>query len=254
MNRRAKVESGRRRKLAQLAPYDVVAFVASAGGHAAIESILRALPADFSVPMVVIQHLAPGVELPFRSTRRPLPFTVRWAQGGEVIAPRCVLVAPPRTFFELLPDGTCAVSPCARGALDKPIDRLLQSLAESFAHRAIGVVLSGMLDDGADGAFELRSVGGAVIVQSGAEYGSMPQAAIGRGGADVALPVEEIAGLLVELAAGGDLPRPPSELRSRAGVVCRRRAGASGDAVGRLERNTAGSSGRMAAGAVDRGA
>jgi chemotaxis response regulator CheB len=199
----------------QAPAYDVVALVASAGGHAAIGALLRTLPADFSVPIVVLLHLAPSAALPFMHLRRPLPLSLRWASAGAVISAGVVLVAPPRSFLELLPGGSCVLSLCERGALDKPIDRLLQSLAESFAHRAIGVVMSGMLSDGADGAFALRSAGGVIIVQSGAEYGSMPQAAILRAGADVTLPVEEIGALLTKLAAGGSVPRE-LELRAQA--------------------------------------
>jgi signal transduction histidine kinase/chemotaxis response regulator CheB len=214
MKRRAKVGAAKRRKPKRAASYDVIALVASAGGHIAIESILRALPAGFPVPIVVMQHFPPDVAEPLRSFARYLPFTVVWARASSVLGPGCVLVAPPRSFLEILPDGTCAISPCERGPRDKPIDRLLRSLARSFAHQAIGVVLSGMMDDGADGARELRAAGGSVIVQSGADYGEMPRAAVRSGGADVVIPIEQIGSLLIDLAAGAAISRPVSELQA----------------------------------------
>src|SRR5262249_50167816 len=129
-----------------------------------------------------------------------------------------VLVAPPRSFLEVMPDGTCSISPCERGASARPMDRLLRSIARSFAHRAIGVVLSGMLDDGAEGARELREAGGVVIAESEADFGEMPRAAVRNGGADVALVVDQIGPLLIDLAGGAPVPRPVSELEAVAAL------------------------------------
>lgn len=214
MEAHARVDIGDALDVAQTAPYDVVALVASAGGRAALECVLHALPSGFPIPIVVMQHLAHDVCEPLRPFAASLPFSVEWATTGAALAPQAVLVAPPRSFLEILPDATCVVSPCELGARAKPMDRLLQSVARSFAHRAVGVVLSGMMDDGADGARALHAEGGYVIVQSDAEYAEMPHAAIRSGGVDVKLPAEEIATLLIELAAGAAIPRPLSELQA----------------------------------------
>jgi two-component system chemotaxis response regulator CheB len=194
MNHHAKATAANSRRPERAAPYaapyDVVALVASAGGIAAIGSALQALPKGFSVPVLVMQHLPPDAERPW-SKSRLLPFAIEWARAGSVLGRGRVLVAPPRSFLEVMPDRSCSIWPCERETRDKPIDRLLRSLARSFAHRAIGVVLSGMLDDGAEGARELREAGGSVIVQSEAEFGAMPRAVVRSGGADVTLPVEQ---------------------------------------------------------------
>jgi hypothetical protein len=192
----------------------VVALVASAGGSAAIASVLRALPETFSVPIVVMEHFpADGAE-PLASCSRFVPFACEWARAGTELARGRVLIAPPRSFLEVMPDGSCSVSPCKLGPRERPIDRLLRSIARSFAHRAIAVILSGMMDDGADGARELRSAGGSIIVQSDADYGEMPNAVLRCGGADLTLPVEQIASLLIELDGGATIPRPVSELEA----------------------------------------
>ncbi len=135
--------------------------------------------------MVLMQHLSPASA--FVETYGPrTPFTLEWAGDRSVLAAGKVLVCPPRCFVELLPDGSLQLLPCEGGALQKPIDRLLQSVARSHAQRAIGVVLTGMGSDGAAGARELHLAGGQVLVQSeaSAQYPDMPRAAIGQAAGD----------------------------------------------------------------------
>ena len=194
-------------------PFDVVALIASAGGHEAISTIVEHLPARFPLGLVIVQHLG------LQSTRVVdlldswVPFPVRWAEDGAPVAPGQVLVCPPRTFLELLPDGTCALAPCERGALDYPLTHFLDSVARSYGPRAIAVVLSGMGDDGAVGAQHLHEAGGCVLVQDAhtAAFAAMPLAAVQAGAADLVLPVEQIAAVVVALAAGRPVPRPPTE-------------------------------------------
>jgi chemotaxis response regulator CheB len=73
---------------------------------------------------------------------------------------------PAPVVVELLPDGTCVVAPCERGALDEPIDRFLESVARSFGHLAISVVLTGLGNGGAAGARQIHLAGGRVLVQN----------------------------------------------------------------------------------------
>ena len=67
---------------------DIVALVASAGGHVAIPTLLRDLPADFDVPIVVMQHLGPDATGTLKVYGRSLPFAVEWAASGSALAPR----------------------------------------------------------------------------------------------------------------------------------------------------------------------
>src|SRR5262245_44305407 len=110
-------------------PCEVIALVGSAGSHAAIGTILHALPAAFPVPLVVLQHLGPESTRAADLYGRAGPCAVAWAASEATLAPHQVLVGPPRSFLELLPDGTCVVAPCARGALEHPFDRFLESVA-----------------------------------------------------------------------------------------------------------------------------
>jgi chemotaxis response regulator CheB len=195
-------------------PYDVLALGASAGGHAAVAAVLQALPPDFAVPIVVMQHLAPDAQGTVDMYRRLVPYAVEPLLPHSRLAPGTLLICPPRTFVDLLPDGTFALAPNARGAVDKPIDRLLASLARSFGHRAIGVILTGMGADGALGARELHLAGGRIIVQNeaSAEFPDMPRAAIGAGAADLVVPLQDIGQVIASLATKA--PWPPSPARS----------------------------------------
>lgn len=197
------------------ARFDVVVLGASAGGETAILTILKELPPDFDVPLVVMQHLSP--ESSFVEVYGPrVPLAVEWAGEQSVLAARKVLVCPPRSFVELLPDRSLRLHPCEAGALHRPIDRLLQSAARSFAHRAIGVVLTGMGSDGAAGARELQAAGAQVLVQSAAsaEYPDMPRVAIAAGAATLVVPLCDLAQVIAELVAGTPRPRPRSELQA----------------------------------------
>lgn len=195
-------------------PFDVVALAGSAGSHAAITTLLRDLPADFVVPIIVMQHLPPDSAGTAALYRNGTPFAVEWVTAESALAPHTVLICPPRSFVEVLPDGTFVLAPCERGAVDKPFDRLLTSLARSFGHRAIGVVLTGMGADGALGARELKLAGGRVIVQSEAssEYTEMPKAAISAGAADLVVPLADLGQVIGEVASSTPRPKARSEL------------------------------------------
>lgn len=184
--------------------FDVLVLAASAGGHAAILTVLRGLPADFPLPILIMQHLAPGNAGTAAMYGRCLPFPVEWVHTDSILAPGKVLICPPKSFVELLPDGSFMLSPNERGTVDKPIDRLFESLARSFGERALGVILTGMLSDGALGARQLHLAGGKVVVQSEAtsEYFGMPRAAIQADAADLVVPLEDIGPLLGKMVAG----------------------------------------------------
>lgn len=198
----------------------VVAIVASAGGHAAVSAVLRSLPEPFTVPLIVMQHLGPSsTETPSLYSRQT-PMRVETLDAGTVLQPGTVYVVPPRVFVELMPDGTSALKPCERGAIDKPLDRFLDSVARSFGRHAIGVVLTGMGNDGAAGARHLHDVQGRVLVQSedSAEHPGMPRAAIDAGAADLVVPLSDLGLVIAEVASGTPRRKAASELRAIARV------------------------------------
>ncbi|MBV8758443.1 MAG: hypothetical protein JO257_14245, partial [Deltaproteobacteria bacterium] len=193
--------------------FDVVVVVGSLGAEGAIVSILKALPRDLAVPVVVMQHLSPDSEVVAFYGKRLEQRAVEWFEEGAALAPGKVHVCPPRSFVELLPNGTCRLAPCGGGS-ERPMDRLFESVARSFAHRAIGVVLTGMGSDGAIGACELHRAGGRVIVQSpeSAKSQEMPRAAIAAGASDLIVGLPDIAQIIGEIVAGTPRPKARSEL------------------------------------------
>ncbi|MGI5240928.1 chemotaxis protein CheB [Dactylosporangium sp. CA-139066] len=190
---------------------DVVALVASAGGLGALTTVLRGLPADLEAAVVVQQHLAARSSALPQVLARRTGRAVAVAADGDRLTPGAVLVCPPRRHFEVLPDGTCALMPSA-GARERPHDALLVSLADSYGPRALAVVLTGMLNDGAAGTAALKAAGGMVIAQSEdtAEQPSMPRAAA-EAGADLVLPLHEIGPAIASAVRGGRLPRASAE-------------------------------------------
>jgi PAS domain-containing protein len=118
--------------------------------------------------------------------------------------------------LEIFPDGTCTLHE-AGGALEYPHDALLTSVADSYGRRALGVVLSGFGRDGAAGVAALKAAGGISIAQSEetAEQAAMPERAADAG-ADVVLPLPDIAGVIADVVCGGALPLPPTEVHAAA--------------------------------------
>ncbi|UQA55456.1 chemotaxis protein CheB [Polyangium aurulentum] len=196
--------------------FDVVGLVTSLGGLEALGAVLRELPPDFPVPVVVFQHLsAQGSQLaPLLGRRTRLP--VSWAADGQRLAPGEIKVAPPGSRLEIMPDGTFSLSPGEPSWRDMPLDVFLESLADSFGRRALAVVLTGLGKDGSVGARKLKDAGGTVLVQSEdtAEASSMPRAAIENGAADLVLPLHDIGKVIREVVAGARLPRPHTEIEA----------------------------------------
>jgi signal transduction histidine kinase/chemotaxis response regulator CheB len=205
------------RRVAEVpAGYDLIVVGASAGGHAAVIKMLTGLPQDLSLTVVLLMHLPPEATLG-GWTRQP--YAVEWVGTGTRIGQRKLLIAPPQSFVELLPNGFFALSACPGGAMALPIDRLFKSVACSFGPRAIGVILTGMGKDGSLGARELRLAGGRTIVQSitTSLHDDMPAAAIAAGAADMVVPLDDIGQVIGEIVAG----TPRSCMRSELSAIGR---------------------------------
>jgi chemotaxis response regulator CheB len=197
---------------ARAAAMDVVALVASAGGVEALTTLLTSLPTDLPAAVVVQQHLgSPGSRL-VEILRRSSGYVVEWAVDGGGLVPGAALVTPARRRMEIRPDGTCALGSTEVDARERPHDSLLASLADSYGPRALAVVLTGMGHDGAEGVRAVKAAGGTVIAQSeeSAVQPSMPRAAI-RAGADLVVPLPEIAAVISDVVRGGAVPVAAAE-------------------------------------------
>ena len=185
------------------AAFDVVTIAASTGGLHALSTVLAALPADFPAPITVVQH---------RDGRRPslladilgkrTRLRVKEAEDWEGVRPGTVYLAPPDRHLLVDRPGILRLSDAPRVHFTRPAaDLLFESVGASFGARAIGVVLTGKLRDGAAGVRAIKRMGGSVLVQdreSSTAFG-MPQAAIATGAADFVLPLPAIARALVTL-------------------------------------------------------
>lgn len=173
---------------------DAIGIVASAGGPQALIELLGALPRGLMPPILIVQHLAPGFIDSF----------ARWLgdSGGhpveiaaDGIPARAGYLYVPPDDRHLALDGArrLVVSDAApEGGFRPSGDFLLRSLA-GHRSRALGVILSGMGRDGAEGARALEAAGGGVIAQRGAAIDGMPAAAMATGAVESSLPVAEIA-------------------------------------------------------------
>lgn len=198
--------------------FEVLVVGASAGGLPVLAKLLRGLPSECDLPIVVMMHLPPDSALDqylSRSTR-----SVEWIKADGRLKPAHLLLCPPRTCVELFPDGRFHVVPSPNGARDHPIDRLFDSVARSHGPKALGIILTGMGRDGARGAGAIRAAGGQVIVQNpaSAEYPDMPMAAIDAGAASLVVPEADLGQVIDELVSGTPRPRARSEVQSIARV------------------------------------
>jgi two-component system chemotaxis response regulator CheB len=187
--------------------FDVVGLAASAGGLTAISRILSALPADFPAAIVVVQHLDPRHRSLMANilSRRTL-LQVKQAEEGDSLSPATVYIAPPTRHLLVNPDGTLSLSQSELVHFVRPsADLLFESVAASYRHCAIAVVLTGTGSDGAMGVQAIKKMGGTVISQDkeSSEFFGMPSAAIQTGAVDFVLSLDEISSALVTLVMKG---------------------------------------------------
>ena len=178
---------------------------ASAGGVFAILELAAALQADFPVPVFFVQHIgAHRSELALLMNARGPNLAVQ-ASDGDVPAAGTIHVAPPDHHM-LLERGLIRVVRGPKEHHARPaIDPLFRSAALELGVGAIGVVLTGMLDDGSSGLRAIKDCGGTAVVQDPADAfePSMPRAALAVVRADHVVPMAEMAALLLALVLAG---------------------------------------------------
>jgi len=188
-------------------PYAIIAIAASAGGLMALTEVLAALPGDLPVPVVVVQHLDPRHRsLMAEILDRRTALQVCEAQEGDDLRAGTVYIAPPDHHLLVNGDGTLSLSQSKLVHFVRPsADLLFESMAASYADRAIAVVLTGSGRDGSLGIEGVKKMGGTVIAQEvgSAQFSGMPSAAIETGAVDFVLPLEEIGPALIALLGGG---------------------------------------------------
>src|SRR5918994_4342140 len=187
-----------------MAEFPIVGIGSSAGGLEALEKLFDAMPPEPGVAFVVIAHLDPTreshlTELLDRRTQMP----VVEVQGEITVEPDHVYVIAPDQSLELNGDVLHPSKPSEPRAQRRPVDVFFRSLAENQRERAIGIILSGTVTNGAAALRFIKSEGGITIAQdpATAAYAGMPQSAISTGIIDLVLPAEKMAAALLDVAS-----------------------------------------------------
>ena len=190
-------------KLPPLAPTHIVAIGVSTGGPNALQYLFSHLPHDFSGSILVVQHMPENfTELFARRLDEICPIRVKEAQAGDLLVAGRALIAPGNRHMRVkrLPLGNVVLlgDQAPVNGHRPSVDVLFRSVAEEFGPEAMGVLMTGMGEDGAAGLGAIRASGGFTLAQSEETcvvYG-MPKAAIERGFAMRIAHLQELPGLL----------------------------------------------------------
>lgn len=187
--------------------FDIVAIAASAGGLNALSVILGELPADFAVPVLVVQHVDPRHKsLMAEILGRRTTLHVKEAEEGETIASGNIYIAPPNKHLLVSRGGVLSLTTSELVHFVRPsADLMFESVAACYRESAIAVVLSGSGSDGASGIRSIKQMGGTTIAQDEktSEHFGMPGSAIHTGSVDFVLALDEIAPALAQLVGQG---------------------------------------------------
>lgn len=189
-------------------PCRLVALGASTGGPSALVAVLRALPASFAVPVLVVVHIGEpfGVALA-EWLDGQTAHTVRMAHDGQALGERGVFLAPPNRHLIVRHARLHLSDAPERHSCRPSVDVLFESLAVEYGPAVAACVLTGMGADGARGLLAIRQAGGVTLAQDEASsvvYG-MPREAALLGAAQRVLPLAEIGPALAALALPGNV-------------------------------------------------
>ena len=195
------------RRPAATGKYECVAIGTSTGGPVALSRVIPQIPRNFPVPIVIVQHMPPGFTRPLserlnaQSALEVLEGQegMQMRQGRAIVAPAGMQLRLRRASGEV----EVALSHDDRSSLHVPsVDVMAESVAEVYRSATIGVILTGMGQDGVAGLRRVKEAGGYVVGQDAAScvvYG-MPRAAAQAGLVDRVVPLDQIASVLRELA------------------------------------------------------
>ena len=191
-------------------PLTIIVIGASAGGVEALRTVVSAFPRDLDAAVFVTLHIgAHRSDLPWLLTRAGL-LPATHPVDGEGICSGHVYVAPPDHHM-LVESGRIHLTKGPRENCARPaIDPLFRSAARAYGSSVIGVILTGGLNDGTAGMFEVKARGGTTVVQDPADAVTpdMPQSVISNVMVDYVVPVAEIGPLLSHLVGDGDAAFP----------------------------------------------
>ncbi len=195
-------------QLINRASADIAVIGISTGGPAALQKLLPALPSSLSVPVVIVQHMPKTFTASLaRDLDAKCALRVKEAVHGDLLVPGIVYIAPAGSQSKIIRKHGASLievndDPPVRSC--KPsVDYLFRSAASEYGSRTLGVIMTGMGNDGTEGAALIRAAGGQIIAQDEASctiYG-MPKAAVESGAVNYILSLEEIS-IAISRASG----------------------------------------------------
>lgn len=183
--------------------FEAVVIGSSAGGIKALSSVLSALPSEFPLPIIIVQHLHPNSDSYLaRILGQKCGLKVKQADEKEKIEKGVVYLAPPNYHLLIEEDRTFSLSVEGHVNFARPsVDVLFESAVYAYRDQLIGIILTGANHDGNQGVKKIKRNGGYVIVQDPdtAEADAMPKAAIAATPVDKILLLDQIGPYLLQL-------------------------------------------------------
>lgn len=204
---------------------DIIVIGTSSGGLEVLDAIVGQLPTDLPASIFIVHHMAPqnnGFAL-LHHLGKYKAFNCKLAEDGESFKRGRIYIAPP-DFHLLVKKSKLLVTKGARENRYRPaIDPLFRSAAVTHGPRVIGIVLTGMLDDGTAGLMAIQKCGGVTVVQDpkDASYPDMPQNVLNNLKVDHCVPASEIGPLLEKLTHGkpGKKKSIPDDIKIEAEIA-----------------------------------
>jgi len=183
--------------------YEAIVIGTSSGGMNALKFLFSALPVDFSIPIIIVQHISPRSDNQWiKLLNNNSKLYLKEADEKEKIEQGKVYIAPPNYHLMIERNKTFSLSIDERVNYSRPsIDVLFESAAEVYKNKLIGVILTGSNNDGTKGIKRINEYGGLTIAQDPvtAESSYMPASAIAAIQPDYILSLENIIELLINL-------------------------------------------------------
>jgi two-component system chemotaxis response regulator CheB len=183
--------------------YEAIVIGTSSGGMNALKFLFSALPVDFSIPIIIVQHISPRSDNQWiKLLNNNSKLYLKEADEKEKIEHGKVYIAPPNYHLMIERNKTFSLTIDERVNYSRPsIDVLFESAAEAYKNKLIGVILTGSNNDGTKGIKRIKEYGGLTIAQDPetAESSYMPASAIAAIQLDYILSLEDITELLIKL-------------------------------------------------------
>jgi two-component system chemotaxis response regulator CheB len=193
---------------------NIIVIAASAGGVPALTELVQSLPLNFDASIFIVLHTPPSVRsyLPEILNNNGL-LKAFHPEDGAKIKPRQIYIAPPDHHLLVDEDSVLVRKGPKENKFRPSADALFRSAAYTHGPRVIGVVLSGLLNDGTSGLWSVKNRGGITMVQEDPLYQSMPQNAAENVEVDYKVPISEMALLLTHLIyeEAPEMPVMPAE-------------------------------------------